>query len=142
MPGETGRWLRSYCGPRNCGWLGSFQIDQRVTSGEKRRETAIMNLRNSSGLGRVTWSRAPLVAQRGTGPDAVTCTFQPRRCASSSTGWYLDQSYTDGSLMSTLGLTRDVASGATSLQYRTIRSERAPRLSISLKAASRLAGSK
>ncbi len=28
----------------------------------------------------------------GTGPDAVTCTVHPRALASSSTGWYLDQS--------------------------------------------------
>src|SRR6478672_1485034 len=44
--------------------------------------------------------------------------------------------------MSRLGLTRESASGATSCQYRTMRSERAPRLSISLNAASRWAGSK
>ncbi len=90
--GDAGLWLESYCGPRNCGWLGSFQIDQRVTSAPKCLDNAVMNMRNSLGLGRVMLSRAPLVAQRGTGPDAVTCTVQPRALASSSTGWYLDQS--------------------------------------------------
>src|SRR3954454_6060468 len=44
--------------------------------------------------------------------------------------------------MSSLGFTRESASGATSCQYRTTRSERAPSESISLKAASRLAASK
>ncbi len=67
--------------------MGSFQIEYVVTSSPKCFATATTNMRNSFGLGRVTVSRAPLVAQRGTGPLSVSSTFQPRAFASSSTGW-------------------------------------------------------
>jgi hypothetical protein len=66
---------------RNCGWLGSFQIDHMSTSVPKRRPTAVAKRSNSAGLGRVTLSRFELVAQRGTGPVSVRWTAIPRALA-------------------------------------------------------------
>ena len=42
------------CGSRNCGWLGSFQIDHTATRSPKRRPTAVAKAWNSLVLGRVT----------------------------------------------------------------------------------------
>jgi hypothetical protein len=73
-----------------------------------------MNNLNSLVRGYVTVSRAPLVPHRGTGPETVSWTFQPRALAPSSTGSYFDQSYAAGSVASNFGFTRERAAGATS----------------------------
>ena len=67
-----------YWGSRNCGWLGSFQIDQIWTLVPKWRPIAVMNCWNCWGSGRVVWSLPPAVAHWGTGPDTVRSTGQPR----------------------------------------------------------------
>ena len=57
-------------------------VDLRAVVAARRRAT---NFWNSAGLGRVSVSRAPLVAQRGTGPETVSSRFQPRALMPSTT---------------------------------------------------------
>jgi hypothetical protein len=66
--------------------LGSFQIDQREIFVPKWRAAAVTKAWNSFGFGRVTLSFAPFVAHRGTGPETVSRTFQPRATAPSTCG--------------------------------------------------------
>src|SRR3954468_19454293 len=141
MRGDSALWWLENCGRRNPGWLGSFQIDHVATRSPKCFAAAVTNIRNSFGLGRVTVSRAPLVAQRGTGPLSVSRTLQPRASAASTTGSYRDQLYAEGSVASNFGFTRDLADGATSRQYMTSRIEWTPNDAMSLNAPSRAAGS-
>ncbi len=51
-----------------------------------------MNAWKRAGLGRVTKSRPLRVAQRGTGPETVSRTGQPRALAAAMSGSYLLQS--------------------------------------------------
>ena len=105
----------SNCGSRNCGWLGSFQIDHTPTRSPKRRPTAVAKAWNSFVLGRVTLSRLALVAQRGTGPVSVSCTVMPRACAESnspSRRSHAPAGYASGSAASKSGRCLEVAAGA------------------------------
>src|SRR3954454_24802661 len=103
--------------------MGSFRIDHVATRSPKCFAAAVTNIRNSFGLGRVTVSRAPLVAQRGTGPLSVSSTLQPRASAASTTGSYRDQLYAEGSVASNFGFNRDLADGATPPHYMTSRAD-------------------
>src|SRR3954454_14838372 len=141
MRGESGVCLTAeYCGSRNCGWFGSFQIDQRATFVPKWRAAAVTNAWNSFGFGRVRLSFAPFVAHRGTGPDTVSSTLQPRAIAPSTCGSYALQSYFVGSAASKSGLTREVAAGATFCHSSTMRVDLTPKLEISSNACVSVAG--
>src|SRR5215217_8044174 len=141
MRGESGVcFTAEYCGSRNCGWFGSFQIDHRVTFAPKWRAAAVTNAWNSFGFGRVRLSFAPFVAHRGTGPETVSSTFHPRAIAPSTCGSYALQSYFVGSVASKSGLTRDVAAGATFCHSITMRVDLTPKLEISSNADVRVVG--
>src|SRR3954451_11873790 len=99
-----------------------------------------MNCRTCAGLGRVRLSRAPFVAHRGTGPETVSRTSQPRATAPATRGADALQAYFDGFVASKSGRTRDVAAGATFCQSSTIRVDLTPKLEISSRACVRVAG--
>src|SRR3954451_3405701 len=142
MRGESGVcFTAEYCGSRNCGWFGSFQIDQRATFVPKWRAAAVTNAWNSFGFGRVRLSFAPFVAHRGTGPETVSSTFHPRCAAPSTWGSYALQLYAAGSVASKSGLTRESAAGATFCHSTTMRTDFTPKLEISSNAVVRVAGS-
>src|SRR3954454_13407003 len=112
MRGESGVcFTAEYCGSRNCGWFGSFQIDQRATFVPKWRAAAVTNAWNSFRFGRVELAVAPLLAHRGPRPQAVSRPFQPRAIAPSTCGSYALQSYAAGFVASKSGFTREVEAG-------------------------------